>query len=239
MMRVAMEEPANRFTDFVPEGASVLEVGCSSGYFMAALQDRKYDVLGNEWNPEDAAFVRDVGELPCEEGDLTEVYPGKTFTAIAALQVLEHQADPLEFLRQIKSRLIGGGYLYLELPHAGDTLLTAWGMKEVQDFWYRDCHITYWDIETLVAVLGALGFQAKVTTRQRYGLRSHINWYNTKKPLSNFKDATEYWAPIPSVHPLSGVINRATMKLDKEYRTNLESMKGGDTLVACCRRVEI
>jgi len=239
MMRVSMEEPANHFEDEIPKGGSVLEVGCSSGYFMDTLAQRGYTMYGAEWNPEDAAYVRDVGGYPCEEGTLDDIYPGKTFNAVVAMAVLEHQPDPIAFLRQLKLKLIGGGWLFLTVPNAADALLTAYGIPEYKDFWYRKPHITYWEVETLSAALGALGFEAKVSTRQRYSLANHLNWKMHGTPMKNYREATSYLKPIDTQHPVAGVLNRLTMMLDKQYRVQLETLKCSDTIVAWARRREI
>ena len=213
----------------------MLEVGCSSGYFMDALFHNGYDVFGAEWNPDDAAYVREVGEMPCEEGTLAEVYPDQKFTAIAALHVMEHQPDPLEFLRQCKSRLIGGGYLYLELPNSQEALLTIYDVPEYAERYYRESHITYWMPETLVTVLGALGFEASVTLRQRYSLANHINWVQNHQPMSDWQKATNYLELVNEAHPMYPILFRTTYKLDREYRLQLETIKAADTIVATCR----
>jgi SAM-dependent methyltransferase len=237
-MRPLMGESVKRFNEFVPEGASVLDIGCSSGFFLDALGDG-YDRFGCEWNPEDAAYVRDVGELPCEEGNLLDIYPGQRFTAICANQVLEHQTNPAKFLRDCKERLIGGGYLYLETPNVRDALLTVYGVDEYRDRWYRKPHITYWNRETLAGALGALAFEAKVMGDQRYGLMNHINWILNKKPMADVQEAQFILQPVNRAHPLSGILNRSISRLDKEYRTVMVSYGCNDTLIAKARRREI
>lgn len=237
-VRPLMLEASHAFQLAVPEGASVLEIGCSSGYFLDAIGD-KYDRFGNEWNPDDAEYVRNTGEIPCEEGDITEVFPGMSFTSISALQVLEHQPDPIQWLRDVKDRLIGGGWLYLEVPNTKDAMLTVYGNEEYRNFWYREPHISYWTGETLAAALGIVGFEAKVSNRQRYGLYNHINWMMNRAPMDDITEAQAFFAPVSDQHPLFGPLNRQTMRLDKEYRGTLEALGCADTIIATCRRREI
>tara|TARA_Y100000310_G_scaffold276043_1_gene292916 strand:+ start:4022 stop:4990 length:969 start_codon:yes stop_codon:yes gene_type:complete len=238
VMRPLMRDAASRFKAAVPKGSSVLEIGCSSGYFLDALGDG-YDRFGAEWNEEDAAFVRDVGELPCEEGALTDIYPGQQFTAIAALQVLEHQPDPVQFLKDCKERLIGGGYLYLELPSSMDALNTVYNIKEHRDFWYREPHITYWTRETLASVLGQVGLEAEVMFAQRYGLLNHLNWLLNRAPMRDAQAAQSILQPVMDDHPMSAVMNRHIGRLDQEYRVMLISYGCADTIAAVVRRREI
>lgn len=237
-MRPYMSEIAARFKKDVPMGGSLLEIGCSSGYLLDALGPG-YDRYGCEWNPEDAAYVRDVGEIPCEEGDLSDIYPGKLFNSIVAIQVLEHQPDPIRFLKACKERLVAGGYLYLELPHVWDAMVTVYQNEEYRNFWYREPHITYWTRETLAAVLGGLRFEASVRQTQRYGLANHLNWYMNGKPMDDIDQARGFLAPIDPSHPQAGVINRGMERLDREYRVMMTTYMCADTIYAIARRRDI
>jgi SAM-dependent methyltransferase len=238
LMRPHMWEIAARFKKDVPPGGSLLEIGCSSGYLLDAIGP-KYDRFGCEWNPDDAAYVRDVGDMPCEEGEIADIYPDKVFNAIVAVQVLEHQADPVQFLKDCKERLIGGGYLYLELPNAWDAMVTVYQNEAYRNFWYREPHITYWTRETLASVLGSLHFEASVRATQRYGLMNHVNWSLHGAPMEDVDRARGYLSWVHPDHPLAGVMNRSLNRLDKEYRTILTTYGCADTMYAICRRRDI
>jgi SAM-dependent methyltransferase len=222
----------------VPEGGSVLEIGCSAGGFLSHLQG-KYELYGAEWNPEDAEFVRSVGETPCEEGNLADIYPNKTFTAIVGLHLLEHQANPIDFLRQCRDRLIGGGYLWLEVPNLGDALLSAYDIPAFDERWYREVHITYWNLHLLASTLATLGFEAQVSMRQTYGLVNHINWQLNGEPMSDPLAARKIWRPVVKSQPHAMSLNRLWARLDKEYRIHMETLQCADTLVALARRQQI
>jgi SAM-dependent methyltransferase len=226
------------FMEHVPEGTSVLEIGCSSGGFLSHLVG-KYELYGNEWNPEDAAYVREVGEIPCEEGDITEVFPGKSFGAIIVCAVLEHVANPLEWLIQLKNRLIGGGFLYLETPNATDALLTVYDLPAYRDFWYREPHITYWSADILASLMTSAGIEARVTYYQRYGLRNHMYWLEHGKPMTDPIAAREYYKPIHPKHPVGPYGNRQWVTMDRNYRLWLECILAADTLKCIGRRREI
>ena len=222
----------------VPLGGMVLEIGCSSGYFLDAIKG-DYAAFGNEWNPDDAAYVRDTLGLPCEDGDIDEVYPGKSFTAICAFHVLEHQPDPLQWLLKVKKRLIGGGWLYLELPHGNEALVSVYDIPEFRDWYYRDAHITYWEMETVANLMAVCGFDVEVTLRQRYGLLNHLNWIQNRKPMATYEDGTKPMSLVTQRHPAAGVFNRWFSRIDREYRLQLETLKAADTIKAIGRRQEI
>ena len=233
-----MRKPALEFMKEVPEGASVLEIGCGVGGFLSHLVD-KYDVSGSELNESDAAYVRDVGELPCEVGDVAEVYPGKTFTAIVALQVLEHQPDPMAFIRAIRSKLIGGGWLYLELPNIRDALLSMYKVKAYEDFYFREAHLTYWGVEQLAALLSTAGFESRISWIQRYSLHNHINWMLNGVPMDDPLLATRLWQPVDKANPGAAPLNRVWAELEKNYQIQMETLFCADTLKAWGRRQQI
>lgn len=226
------------FLDEVPKGSTVLEVGCSSGYFLAEIQD-DYTVYGNEWNPEDAAYVRDVGELPCEEGEIEDVFPGVQFTAICAYLVLEHQPDPVAWIGRLRNRMIRGGYLLIEVPNSEEGLLTLYDIPEYKDFWYRDCHPSNFNMSNLNMVMAQAGFEVKSHTRQTYGLLNHIYWLQNKRPMDDYASAKRYASPIPKDHSAAPYFNRWWSMKDHEYRLNMEAGKAGDTIVSIGRLREI
>lgn len=233
-----MADSAKHFKENVPKGTSVLEIGCSSGGFISHLVD-DYDCYGNEWNPEDAAFVRDVGEIPCEEGDLPDIYPGKTFGAVVANAVIEHVLDPILWLQQIREKMIGGGFLYLETPNANDILVSVYDIPEYKNWWYREPHITYWNADVLASAFTSLGFEARISFFQRYGLKNHHHWLETGTPMDDPIEARETYRPVHLDHPAAAVVNREWVRLDKQYRVMVQALLATDSLRVMARRRDI
>ena len=233
-----MEASAKYFKEQVTPGTSVLEIGCSSGGFLAHLVD-DYDCFGNEWNPDDAAFVRDVGEIPCEEGYLEDIYPGKTFGAIVAIQVLEHVPDPVGWLKTIRTKLIGGGSLYLEVPNANDILVSAYPSSEYKQFWYRQPHLTYWNADVLAGAMTAMGFESRVSFFQRYSMWNHLQWLMLGTPMNDPIEARSAKRPVPKDHPAAANINREWIRMDKQYRVMVESLLATDSLRVTAKRRDI
>jgi len=220
----------------VPEGAAVLEVGCSAGGFLAHL-DGKYDLFATEWTTEDREFVQKAG-VPCEDGDILDVFPGQKFTAIVARQVLEHQLDPVEFLSHCRERLIGGGWLFLEIPNANNALAAVYQIEKYRDWWYCEPHITYWEPETLAQLLGAVGFEARVMPLQMFGMLHSFNWLAKKVPTPK-ADAVAMMQPVNTNHPLGPALNRIWGQFDRAYRIQMETLSCTDYLRSFCRRREI
>jgi 2-polyprenyl-3-methyl-5-hydroxy-6-metoxy-1,4-benzoquinol methylase len=228
---------ARSIKEFVPLGGSLLDIGCSAGGLLSRLEG-SYELYGAEWNEEDAAFVREAG-VPVDTGDLSEIFPGKKFTAISAMHVLEHQADPVEFIRQIKGKLIGGGYLYLETPNIEDALLTQYDIPEYETFWYREPHITYWNAYNLASMLSYLGFEARVDWIQRYSFANHTHWLSKREPMKDPYVARGGFQPVPVERRSAAALNRVWKKMDHEYRVQIRTLYACDTITVKARVREI
>jgi SAM-dependent methyltransferase len=235
IQQFAAIESAKAFKEAVPAGASVLEVGASAGGFLSHIQD-DYDVFATEWNPDDVEFLKEH-EMQVDDRDLPDVFPGKKFTAVVARQVLEHQTDPVEFLEQCKDKLIGGGWLFLELPNVNNALASVYGLPEYLNWYYQTPHITYWEPEGVGSLLSALGFEAKIAPVQRFGLLQAASW------ITRRADHHEVGNVPPKVvrrqHPLAAVLNRLWAELDRKYRIAMTTFGTTDQMRVIGRRREI
>jgi 2-polyprenyl-3-methyl-5-hydroxy-6-metoxy-1,4-benzoquinol methylase len=107
---------------YIPEGARVLDVGCSTGNFGQALEQLKgCTVVGVDLNEEDileaneritAAYVFDI------------TGPGAlellgTFDVVVFADVIEHLPDPRAALRAVHALLNDGGIVVYSIPHMG------------------------------------------------------------------------------------------------------------------------
>ena len=89
--------PAFRFT-----GARHLDVGCDSGLLLEAFQ-RGYGTVpvGIDVSANSVELTQARG-IECHHTDLTRAKGLTDFSLITAIDVIEHVADPVEFLRQVR-----------------------------------------------------------------------------------------------------------------------------------------
>lgn len=107
---------------YVPEGARVLDVGCSTGNFGIALEELKQcKVVGIDISESDIAEARDkISEayvLDITSAGLSEKL-GK-FDVIVFADVLEHLTEPRDALHAAHSLLNVGGIVVYSIPHMG------------------------------------------------------------------------------------------------------------------------
>ena len=101
----------------LPAGASVLDVGCGTGFVLERLAER-YEVTGLE--PDASVRARAHPSiapklLPGGSDDLSAL-GGRTFDAVLMLDVLEHLDDDAAALRQVKPVIRTGGLLLATVP---------------------------------------------------------------------------------------------------------------------------
>jgi len=99
----------------------VLEIGCSEGYFGAALKDDGHTVWGIETNDIAAAAAEGVLDLVFRDSVeaflLAEEHLDSRFDAIIFGDVLEHLLDPARILREVAGRLTPTGKIIASVPN--------------------------------------------------------------------------------------------------------------------------
>ncbi len=98
----------------IKEKNSLLDVGCSSGFFLKTAMDLGFlDVRGVEPGKasvdEAEQFIRDRIK---NEMFSSKLYPPESFDVVSAFQVFDHVLNPKEFLQDIKSVLKKDGVLF-------------------------------------------------------------------------------------------------------------------------------
>lgn len=96
----------------------LLDIGCGYGQFLLACRQRGWQVAGVELGAAACARAREAGlEVFC--GTLAQAgYPENNFDVVTLWNVLDHLAEPLAEVREIRRVLRPGGLICFRVPNA-------------------------------------------------------------------------------------------------------------------------
>lgn len=207
----------DRIKKYLKKEDKILEVGCSSGYFLHTIKNSVNSVYGTEWDERNASYCKNnniqVKKNP-EEFNIK-------FNKIFMFHVLEHIKDPIHFLKKLKNCLSDEGMLFIEVPNNEDILLSIYDIPEFRDFYYQSAHIWYFNKKSLGILLNKSGYKFSILGIQRYDISNHIYWLKNRMPGGN-----KFFNNIFS------------QDLNKTYEKNLKEKGTTDTLFAVCYRNE-
>jgi SAM-dependent methyltransferase len=101
-----------------PQAKSLLDVGCSAGYVLAAAQGLGLEPTGLDCAQFAVDLCRERG-FRAELGSLTKMpFPDASFDVVTAKHTLEHVQHPMDGLREIRRVLKPGGVAFIVVPDA-------------------------------------------------------------------------------------------------------------------------
>jgi SAM-dependent methyltransferase len=109
---------------FVPDSASLLDVGCSTGDFLDLAQ-LFFTVQGVEPNPKTWAISS--RKYPVHLGYVDDLPAGAAFDVLTLNQILYSIEQPPAFFRQMAKRLKPGGMIYVNTPNADSWSVRLFG----------------------------------------------------------------------------------------------------------------
>ena len=161
---------ANRLRMLLKHGvtrqAKILDYGCGSGVFLQYLEQRGY-TQGSGYDVYIPRFS-DPGVME------------QTYDAIVSFDVIEHVAEPREFMATLAARLNPGGLLVVGTPNAEKLSLAKRMTVELHQPFHR--HILS---ERALVALGEREGLASLEVRRR-------NWLDTLVPTVNSRFVWEY-----------------------------------------------
>lgn len=145
-----------------------LDLGCSSGVFLAALRDIGYRVAGQDIAPEAVERGKRELHLDMKSQPFEEFTPDPIPDVVTGYNVIEHTPDPLSMVRHVRSWVEPGAAFVLRTPNHASWLRRATGAAWL---WYMPpAHLHYFTPASLTVLLEKGGFQVKA-------LRTDIGTY--------------------------------------------------------------
>ena len=149
--------------EFLADKINVLEIGCSEGYFGAALKADGHRVWGIETNAvaaDQADAVLDVVYRDSVEAFLlAEEFLGERFDAVIFGDVLEHLLDPARVLKEVSRRLTPRGVIVASVPNVAHERVRMMLLEGRWDYSATgimdETHLHFFSRDTLVDLFSA------------------------------------------------------------------------------------
>jgi len=162
---------ASKLYALIPNGAKLLDVGCSTGRLGKELRTRKgCFVVGIEMNEQSAAKAREnidrviVGDI--ESKDVISKIEN-SFDVIILADILEHLLEPRAVLKKVKTLLNLKGFVVVSLPN-----IAYWEIRKqlfFGKFQYEDTgildrtHLRFFTIKSAIELFEKCGYTVEQT----------------------------------------------------------------------------
>lgn len=148
---------------------ALLDLGCSSGAFLASLKSQPWKLSGIEISSSSARKARATTGAEVFVGDiLAAPFPPGSFDVVTCFDVLEHVHQPREVVEKVWEWLKPDGIFYVVLPN-----ILSWEARIFRSYWFGlelPRHLFHFSPESLRRLLESVGFRGEwlVTPRICY-----------------------------------------------------------------------
>lgn len=128
----------------------LLDIGCAMGVLLEEAEKQGIEAYGVDISRDAVAYCRKKGLRVSTD------FPKKQFDVVSAFQVIEHERDPLGFMRRVHSVLKKGGLFVLATPDYG-----GWGRRVMGKRWVGFAHpehMVFLDFASMRLLLEKAGF---------------------------------------------------------------------------------
>jgi 2-polyprenyl-3-methyl-5-hydroxy-6-metoxy-1,4-benzoquinol methylase len=207
----------NIVSKLVSKQKRILDIGSGYGFFLEGLKNKKYNVSGIEVSKDRRKISKKNSNAELFNVNLINETPeiGK-FDLVVMFHVLEHIADPINFLKKIRQLMNPKAQILIEVPNLDDFQIN---LNEAYRKWYwQRAHLQYFSPKTLKKVLKESGFKKiSVFGNQRYSLENMMSWKINNEPQIK----------IPTF-----LMTKDYEWIDEHYKKNLEKNLKCDTVLA-------
>lgn len=139
---------------------SLLDVGCSTGDFLAVAKEAGWKPVGIEWDATAARIAAQRTGLPVHVGNGIESLPGNdTFDLISMNHYIEHVREPGNEIAGAAQRLRSGGLVLLRTPNSACRMARMFG--SLWTGFAPPVHLTYFRERTFQVVAEQMGLSCQ------------------------------------------------------------------------------
>ena len=174
------------------DDGAILDIGCSSGSFLASMRSGKWKLYGIEMDRPTAERARANSGAEVFVGDVMDApYPPDSFDVITGFDLLEHVYHPREFLERVLTWLRPGGIVFARLPN-----IDSWEARLFGTYWYGlelPRHLYHFSPRSMKRLVADLGVGESYITATGPGSHAHHSLRYVNEELM----ATLGFSPTP------------------------------------------
>lgn len=181
-------------------GNTLLDIGAASGIFLDLALQEGYDIEGiepSEYLVKEAEKRYGIHLFKGTMENYIQSKPGKTFSIITLLDIIEHLVEPDDFMKKLDHLIEDNGFLVIVTPDINSLAARITGSR----WWhFRIAHINFFNRESLEYLLQKHDY--KIILKKRYV------WN-----FSLFYLVTRIFPSLKYKRPLQKVLKRLHLKL--------------------------
>jgi SAM-dependent methyltransferase len=155
----AWDDRVELISRFKPPGRA-LDLGCASGFFLASLRGRGWEVMGFELADWAARRARELFGIQVITGDILSAdLPERAFDLVTLWDVIEHVADPAAVLAKARRAARPDGLVVIRVPNATSLDARCLGTSWID--WCLPYHFYHFTPRTLAALVERQGLAVR------------------------------------------------------------------------------
>lgn len=168
-----------------PDGKVVADIGAAGGGYLDRMKEIVADCIAIEPNDLFRKSLIERGyTVFASAADAASEYENTVDLALSC-EVIEHVADPREFLCDIAALLKPEGQIMMTTPNTDDIMLHM-APDIFSPFYFRTQHRWYFTVDTLTNLATDCGFDIElVFSSHFYGISNTMNWLRHQRPMGN------------------------------------------------------
>lgn len=213
---------------YVRKNSDVLDVGSGSGVSLLEINKLGANAYGVEPDPNSQRLAKDLG-LKVSKGFLSDnPFKGRLFDFVTASQVIEHEPEPLKFLKLAKKRLKPGGKVILSCPNIKSFYCNLFGRSWLN--WHMPYHINHFSKESIMILAKKASLKVTKIKSITPNLWTDIQ-FKTIEVISNYGKPSAVWAGKEHMLPLLRFLNKALSVVMLPVNRLIDLFGTGDSLL--------
>ena len=175
-----------KWSDKEANDCVLLDIGCGTGWFLDCCRQQGYTVFGQELGQTLAEYTAQRLGIPIWSCPIADIDKKYEFDIVTLFDVLEHTADPVAMLTQVKRLLQPDGIALIFVPHLHS--LGAAILQEESALVAPAEHLLYFTKKSMRHLVERVGLELLHIETKGMDIPDLIAYYRDKKQNSEVTD---------------------------------------------------